>query len=110
MYETSAWPTDWTDGLGFFSFSTVFQLYQDTDVLTKIVFFFLFSISVISGQWAGDNDRLCATESCLPLKRSPPEVGLEPGTSKLAGQHLTHRATGASHWLELLALDHGSRV
>ena len=27
------------------------------------------SISVISSQWKGDNERLCATELCLPFKK-----------------------------------------
>ena len=36
-------------------------------------FYVLFtSISVISGQWEGDNERLWAVEPCLGLKRFPP--------------------------------------
>ena len=37
------------------------------------------SISVISGQWTGDDERLCAMESHLRLKRFLSQVGLEPG-------------------------------
>ena len=33
----------------------------------------------------GENDRLCATEPCLQLKRVPAQVGLEPGTAISAG-------------------------
>ena len=33
------------------------------------------SNSVISGQWADDNERLCAMEPHLLLKRSSPGVG-----------------------------------
>ena len=46
------------------------------------------SISFISGQWEGDNE-LCAMESCIPLGRFLPPVGLEPRTTGSAGQHLT---------------------
>ena len=48
------------------------------------------SISVISGQWMGDNEKLCATKPHLQLKRSSPQAGLKPGTARSAGQHLTH--------------------
>ena len=54
------------------------------------------SISAISGQWAGDNGRLCATKARLRLKRSPPQAGLEPGNARLVGQRLIYRTTGAS--------------
>ena len=33
---------------------------------------------------------------CLLLKRSPPQVGLIPGTARSAGQRLTYLATGAA--------------
>ena len=59
-------------------------------------FYVLFnSISVISGQWAGDNERLCAMEPHLPLKRSSPQVRLEPGTARSVDQRLTQLATWA---------------
>ena len=35
------------------------------------------SILVISGRWAGDNERLCAVKPNLRLKISPPKAGLE---------------------------------
>ena len=40
------------------------------------------SISVISGRWADDNERLCSMELRLRLKRSPHQAGLEPGSLK----------------------------
>ena len=40
------------------------------------------SILVISEQWVGDNERLCAMEPLLPLKRSSTLVGLETGTAR----------------------------
>ena len=43
------------------------------------------SISVISGQWEIDNERLCAMEPRLRLRRFRPERG-----SNSAGQRLTH--------------------
>ena len=54
------------------------------------------SISVISARWVGDNERLCAIEPHLQLKRFSPEARLETGTARSAGQHLTHLANGAS--------------
>ena len=54
-------------------------------------FYVLFnSISVISGRWADDNDRLCAMEPRLRLKRSSPRAGLELTTTRSVGQRLTH--------------------
>ena len=53
-------------------------------------FYILFnSISVISGKWLGDKERLCAMESHLQSERLPPQVGLEPGTARSVGQPLT---------------------
>ena len=37
------------------------------------------SISVKSGRWEGDNERLCVMEPCLRLERFPPRAGLESG-------------------------------
>ena len=45
------------------------------------------SISVISGLWAGDNERLCAMESCLCLKRLPPHTGLDSRIASSVGLH-----------------------
>ena len=42
----------------------------------------------------GDNERLCAMEPHLCLKRSPPKVRLKAGPTRSAGQHLTYLATG----------------
>ena len=43
-------------------------------------FYILFnSISVISGQWADDNIRLCAMEPCLQLRRFRLEQGSNSG-------------------------------
>ena len=50
------------------------------------------SVSVISGQWEGDNEKLSATEPCLQQKkRFPFPVGLQPGTARSAGQSLSYR-------------------
>ena len=49
-------------------------------VMYDLRFYAIFNnISVISGQWAGDNENLCAMEPRLRLKSSPPQAGLEPG-------------------------------
>ena len=39
--------------------------------------------SVISGQLVGATERLCAMEPHLQLKRTPPQVVLEPGITRL---------------------------
>ena len=53
-------------------------------------FYVLFnSISVISGQWVGDNERLCAMELFTVVKISP-QVGIKLGTPRSVGQDLTH--------------------
>ena len=44
---------------------------------------------VISGQCAGDNERLCAILPHLPLQSSMPQTGLQPGTARSVGQRLT---------------------
>ena len=41
------------------------------------------SISVISGRWAGDNERLCAMEPRLRLSKSPSQAGLKPGNFRI---------------------------
>ena len=46
------------------------------------------SISVISGRWADDYERLCAMELRLRLKLSPLHAGLESETAKSIGQRL----------------------
>ena len=43
------------------------------------------SISVIQGQCAGDNERLCAVDPILLLKRSLPQAGLKPRTTRSVG-------------------------
>ena len=45
--------------------------------------------TIISGQWVGDDERLCAMEYHLWLKRFLPSVELEPKFLRLAGQVLT---------------------
>ena len=45
--------------------------------MDDLQFYVLFdSISVISGRWQVDNERLCATELCLQLRRFHLERGL----------------------------------
>ena len=46
------------------------------------------SISIISGRWAGDYERLFAMEPSLRSKRSPHRVGLEPGIAGSESQPL----------------------
>ena len=54
-------------------------------------FYVLFkSISVISGRWADDNERLCAMEPPLRLKRSSPQAELELTAARSVSQRLTH--------------------
>ena len=59
--------------------------------LDDLRFYVLFnSISVISGRWAGDNERLCAMEPRLRLRRSRLRWGIELGTARSVYQRLTH--------------------
>ena len=51
---------------------------------------FFNSVSVISGRWADDYERLCAMEPRLRLKRSLPQAGLELTTARSVGQRLIH--------------------
>ena len=44
------------------------------------------SISVISGRWENDNQKLCSMEPRLRLYRFPPAV-IEPLTARSVGQH-----------------------
>ena len=66
-------------------------------------FYVLFnSISVISGRWADDNERLCAMEFRLRLRRFRLERG-RTWTARSVGQRLTRRANGASlidRWID----------
>ena len=57
--------------------------------MNDLQFYVLFnSISVISGPWLHDNERLCAMEPRLWLERFLLQVGLESGTARSVGQHL----------------------
>ena len=47
------------------------------------------SISVISGLWEGDIERLSAMKPCLRFERFPSPAGLESGTVRPAAQRLT---------------------
>ena len=59
--------------------------------MEDLQFYVLFnSISVISGQRVGDNERLCTVEPLLWLKRFMSHVGLQPGTARSVGQRLTY--------------------
>ena len=49
------------------------------------------SISVISGRWAGDNERMCAMEPLLRLRRFRLE-GARTRDARSLGQRLTHSA------------------
>ena len=53
-------------------------------------FYVLFnSISVISGRWAGYNERLCAMEPRLRLEKSSSQAELELMTVRSVGPRLT---------------------
>ena len=67
---------------------SVFESLMDDNDLR---FYLLFnSVSVISGRWADDNERLCAIEPRSRLKRSSPQAWLELTTARSVGQRLTH--------------------
>ena len=55
------------------------------------------SISVISGRWLGDSERLCAMEPRLRLERFLSQAGLEPETARTVGQRLINGASGTPH-------------
>ena len=57
------------------------------DDLRSYVLFYC--ISVISGRWLGDNERLRSMEPRLRLEKFPPQAGLESGTARSDGQRLT---------------------
>ena len=42
------------------------------------------SISVISGRWDGDNERMFAMEPCFRMKRLSSSAGIEAGTARSA--------------------------
>ena len=57
--------------------------------MDNLQFYVLFnSISVISGRRADENERLCAMEPRLRVKRSSPKAGLELTTARSVGQRL----------------------
>ena len=54
--------------------------------MDELRFYILFkSVSVVSGRWSDDNERLCAVEPRSQLKRSPPQAGHEIGTAISVG-------------------------
>ena len=63
-----------------------------------ILFYYILfnSIAVIhvSGRWMDDNERLCAMEPHLWLRRLPLEQDSEVRITRSGDQHLTHWATG----------------
>ena len=70
--------------------------------MDNLQFYVLFnSISVISGLWACDNERLCALERCLQLKRSLPQAELESRTARSVGQGLTY-------WITIIIVSNGN--
>ena len=74
------------------------RMYENNNVNTAsnrwmddLRFYVLFnSISVISGRWADDNERLCAEESRLQLRRFRLEWARTVRTARSVGQRLTH--------------------
>ena len=64
---------------------------------SNLLFYLLFNIiSAISGWWADDNEKLCAMESHLWLRRFRLQRGSNLGLLELFSQPLNHWATGAS--------------
>ena len=66
----------------FTAISTVFQSYQDNGWVTVkgcVQWNLVYSISVISGQWLGDCERLCAMEPCLRSENSASSGALTRG-------------------------------
>ena len=57
-----------------------------TDVHTwsSAIYILFNSTAVISGQWVGDNKTLCALETRLQVKKSLPQAGFEPRSSRPA--------------------------
>ena len=53
-----------------------------------------YSISVISGRWDADNERLCAMEPSYWSERFPPLADFGPEIARAAGQGYTYWATG----------------
>ena len=62
--------------------------------MAKYELYPFYSISVISGRWDADNERLCAMEPCYWLERFPPVAGFEPGTARTADQGFVYWITG----------------
>ena len=54
------------------------------------LYVFFNSITVTSGRRADDNERLCAMEPRLRLKRPLPQAGLELAIARSVGNRLTH--------------------
>ena len=66
---------------------TIMYMQRLTGWMDDLLFYILFnSISVISGHWEGDNERLFPMEPCLQLKRFRLEVGLKQLTVRSGGQ------------------------
>ena len=60
-------------------------------------FYILFnSISIISGQWVGDNERMYAIKPNLQLKSSPPQAGLDTRTARSVGPKTRNGLTQTS--------------
>ena len=71
--------------------------------MDNLRFYVLFnSISAISERWVVDNERLCAMEPRLRLRRFPSLAGLELGTARLTGQRLTKRERRSSSRLTII--------
>ena len=60
------------------------------DERMNVIVVFFNSILIISGRWKGDIERVCAFEPRLRLERVPHSVGIEFGTTRSAGQRLSH--------------------
>ena len=72
--------------------------------MAKYELYPFYSISVISGRWDADNERLCAMEPSYWLERFSPVAGFEPGTARTADQGFVYWITGLPKVYE--AYDH----
>ena len=66
--------------------STYLHAYCRNEWMDDLRFYVIFnSISVISGRWLADNERICAIEPLLRSIRFPPQARLESGIARSVG-------------------------
>ena len=66
--------------------NTYLHAYCRNEWMDGLRFYVIFnSISVISGRWLADNERICAIEPLLRSIRFPPQARLESGIARSVG-------------------------